>query len=114
VNFLRLLPVLISFLLIAAHFYRAGQLLIVVFLLCAPLLLLVRKTWVPVFMQLVLLLAAAEWLRTLVHIAQLRMQIGETWVRMAAILGAVALFTAASGLVFRSRALRRWFKPAND
>ena len=57
-NFLRLLPVLISFLLIAAHFYRSGHLLLVVVLLGMPLLLLVRNTWVPGVMQAVLLLAA--------------------------------------------------------
>jgi hypothetical protein len=108
-NFLRLLPVLISFLLIAAHFFRAGQLFAVIVLLCVPLLLLVRRSWVPVLLQVVLVLAALEWLRTLVEIAQLRMQFGESWLRMAVILGLVALFTAASGLVFRSKALKAWF-----
>jgi len=113
-NFLRLLPVLISLLLVAAHFFRAGQVFFVAAALCMPLLLLVRQTWVPRVMQLVLLLAAIEWLRALIDIAQLRMHIGESWVRMAVILGAVALFTAASGLVFRHAGLRTWFTPPKD
>ena len=63
---------------------------------------------------MVLLLAAIEWLRTLIDIAQLRMHIGEPWMRMAVILGAVALFTAASGVVLRSAALQAWFTPPKD
>jgi hypothetical protein len=34
--------------------------------------------------------------------------------RMAVILGVVALFTAASGLALRSAALRAWFTPPTD
>jgi hypothetical protein len=111
-NFLRLLPVLISFLLIAAHFFRAGQTVIVVLLLCLLLLLMVRNVWVPRVIQLVVVLAALEWLRTLYAIAIVRIQLGEPWSRMAMILGAVALFTALSGLVFRTKALRaRYSEP---
>jgi hypothetical protein len=113
-NFLRLLPVLTSFLLVAAHFFRSGQLIFVTLALCMPLLLLVRQSWVPWVIQVVLLLAAIEWLRTLIDIAQLRMHTGEPWMRMAVILGVVALFTAASGLALRSAALRAWFTPPTD
>jgi hypothetical protein len=111
-NFLRLLPVLISFLLLAAHHFRAGQTVVVVLLLSLLLLLLVRNSWVPRVIQLVLVLAAFEWLRTLIAIASVRMHTGEPWSRMAMILGAVALFTALSGLVFRTTALRaRYSEP---
>lgn len=113
-NFLRLLPVVISFLLLAAHFLRAGQMVIVVFLLALLLLLFVRKYWVPWIIQAVLLLGAVEWVITLYSVAQLRIAVGESWVRMAIILGAVALFTALSSLVFRNKALQeRFSKQAN-
>ena len=113
-NFLRLLPVIISFLLLAAHFFRAGQVVIVFGLLLILLLLMFRKSWVPWLIQLTLLLGAVEWLRTLIFVAQMRIEFGLPWVRMAIILGAVVLFTALSGLVFRSRALRnRYSQPAN-
>ncbi|MGA9574304.1 MAG: hypothetical protein WBS20_10200 [Lysobacterales bacterium] len=108
-NFLRLLPVIFSFLLIAAHFYRAGQVVSAFLLLSLLLLLMVRNAWVPRVMQLVLVLAAVEWLRTLFTIAQLRIEMGAPWGRMAVILGMVALFTALSGLVFRTAALRSRF-----
>ncbi len=112
-NLLRLLPVLISFLLIAAHFFRAGQTVIVILLLALLLLLLVRNAWVPRVIQLVLVLSAFEWLRVLFAIASVRMHMGEPWLRMAFILGAVALFTALSGLVFRTAALRARYSDSN-
>jgi hypothetical protein len=112
VNFLRLLPVVISFLLIAAHFYRAGLAVSAYLLLSLLLLLAIRNVWVPRVLQLFLLLAALEWVRTLFNIAQMRIDMGAPWVRMAVILGAVALFTALSGLVFRTAALRSRYSDA--
>jgi hypothetical protein len=106
-NFLRLLPVILSFLLLAAHFVRAGQTFITVALLLILILLVLKKTWVPWVVQLVLVLGAVEWLRTLYSVAQMRIEFDMPWTRMAIILGAVALFTALSSLVFRSKALRK-------
>jgi len=108
-NFLRLLPVFISFLMLAAHFFRAGQTPIVILLMSTLFLLLVRRNWVPWLIQLILVLAAVEWLRTLFVIAQVRIHMGEPWIRMAMILGAVALLTVLSGLVFRTAALQAWY-----
>lgn len=105
-NLLRLLPVLLSLLMLAAHFYRAGQLLLAIIMLMLPLLLFVRKSWVPQLIQLVLLVGALEWLRTLWVIADVRIQFEMPWMRMAMILGGVALFTGLSALVFRSRSLK--------
>lgn len=111
-NFLRLLPVFISFLLLAAHFLRSGQTIIVIALLLLPLLLLLRNAWVPRVIQLVLLLGAFEWLWTLYSVAQIRIGLGMPWMRMAIILGVVALFTVLSCLVFRTGALRKRFATA--
>jgi hypothetical protein len=108
-NFLRLLPVFISFLLLAAHFLRAGQVAISIVLLSLLSLLFLRKAWVPRVIQLILLLGMVEWLRTLYSVAQVRIELGMPWMRMAIILGVVALFTALSCLVFQSETLRRKF-----
>ncbi len=105
-NFLRLLPVFISFLLLAAHFLRAGQTLVLFMLAGLLLLLFVKKHWVPWVVQLTLLLGAVEWIYTLFSVAQMRIEFGMPWTRMGIILGAVAMFTLLSGLVFRSKALR--------
>ena len=108
-SFLRLLPVFISFLLLGAHFLRAGQTVLVVALILLLALLLLRKFWVPWLIQAVLLLGAIEWVLTLVSLAQYRIDSGQAWIRMAVILGVVALFTALSGLVFRSVALKKCY-----
>ena len=105
-NFLRLLPIIISFLLLSAHFYRSSELVFAVLPIVLFIPLMFRQTWIPRLIQLALFLGAVEWLYTLVSVAQIRVQFGVPWVRMAIILGAVALFTALSGLVFRNTALR--------
>ena len=103
---LRLLPVILSVLLLGAHFYRAGQTLVAGLCVAALALLFLRNRWVPRLFQVVLVLGALEWLRTLYMIASMRIALEQPWARLAVILGAVALFTALSGLVFRSRALK--------
>ena len=105
-NFVRLIPVFISFLLLSAHFLRAGQTIVVVVLLAMLFLLFLKQYWVPWVIQVVLLLGAVEWLRTLMSVAQVRIGMDMPWMRMAVILGVVALFTVLSCLVFRSQALR--------
>ena len=106
-NFARLLPVILSILLLAAHFYRAGDNLYVLVLLILLPLLVIKKPWVPWLLQVALVLGAVEWLRTLMIVAQMRMEFGMPWTRMAIIMGAVAMFTAFSSLVFRGKALRK-------
>ena len=105
-NLLRLIPVILSFLLLAAHFYRSG--LVVPAAICVALLLLLifRKPWVPKLFQLLLVLGALEWLRSLYYFAAMRIAWDQPWTRLAIILGAVALFTALSGLVFNNKAVR--------
>lgn len=111
-NALRLLPVMLSLLLLAAHFYRAGQLLPVGLCLAVPLLLFLRKPWVPRLFQALLALGALEWLRTLYGFAAMRIAFEQPWTRLAAILVTVALLTALSGLVFQTAALRRFYRAA--
>lgn len=112
--FLKLMPVLLSLLLLAAHFFRAGQMVLVVVSLALIFILVLRQTWVPRLMQVVLLLGALEWLRTLFFMVQMRMEFGMPYTRLSIILGVVALFTALSGLVFRSEALQSWYSPGSE
>jgi hypothetical protein len=105
-NALRLTPVFLSALLFAAHFSRAGNLLMTVVSLAAPAILLIRRPWIARTAQVALMLGALEWVRTLIAIAARRQEMGEPWLRMAVILGIVALVTAVSATVFQTRALR--------
>jgi hypothetical protein len=103
---LKLIPVILSFLLLAAHFYRAGQLALALLCFGALFLLFVRKAWIPRLLQFLLILGALEWLRTLYFIAAIRIALEQPWTRLTIILGSVAVFTALSGLVFNGKALR--------
>ena len=108
-NFLRLLPVILSFLLLGAHFYRAGLVPLTILSVAILFLLALRKSWVPRLFQILLLIGAIEWLRTLYFFAAMRIAWGEPWTRLAIILGTVALLTAVSALVFKSRKLRAFY-----
>jgi hypothetical protein len=108
--FLRLLPVFLSFLLAAAHFYRADSIAIAVLCLSAPALLVFRRPVAVRIVQVLLMFAAAEWLRTLFVLVQLRQQMELPWTRLALILGAVIFLTAVSALLFRLPALQKRYK----
>ncbi len=110
----RMLPVLISFLLLAAHFSRAENPALVLLSLMYPLVLLARRPWAVYAVQLALALGGLEWIRRTVALVGERQQAGETWARLAIILGAVAAFTFASALVFRSVPLERHYGLSAD
>ncbi len=109
-NFLRLLPVIFSFGLLAAHFSRANMFPLVIVSLALPLLLLIKKAWVARSIQVLLLLGAAEWIRSMFGYIGIRKEIGEDWTRLAVILVAVALLTACAGLVFRGKSLKKRYQ----
>jgi len=104
-----ILPVL-ACLLLAAHFLRAGALVLTAACALLPLLLAVPRPWAARSMQVALVAGALEWLRTLAEIAALRVSLGQPYLRLTAILLSVALFTAASALVFRNARLRSRFR----
>jgi hypothetical protein len=107
--FLLLLPAL-ALSLLGAHFYRAAAWPLV--LLCALLVVLLLawpRAWVARLVQGALVLGAAEWLWTALLLVQQRLALGQPWLRLSLILGAVVVFTAVSALVFRSAALRARF-----
>ena len=107
---LRLIPVILSSMLLAAHFSRTGSSVLSLAAIALPFLLLVRKPWAARTVQLALVLGGLEWLRAAWGYVQQRMALGEPWTRLLVILGVVALFTWASALVFRSSRLRPiWF-----
>ena len=111
---LRLSPVVISFLLLAARFYVAGQASPAGLCVVILLLLFLRQAWIPRLFQVLLVLGSLEWLRSLYFSVAMRIAFDQPWTRLVVILGTVALFTALSGLVFRGKALRqryRWEGP---
>ncbi len=98
---LRAIPVVLSALVLAAHFFRSRQLPFVALSIALPFLLLVRKRWSAQAVQAGLVLGALEWVRTLAFFAGQRMEVGRPWGRLAVILGVVAALTALSALAVR-------------
>src|SRR5689334_7919529 len=107
--FLCAIPVILSALVLAAHFFRNGQILLVLMSLAAAALLAVPRWWVARAIQVFLIIGALEWVRTAMAIADERLSAGQPWLRMAIILGCVAMFTLLSSLVIFTRPLRRHF-----
>ena len=98
----KFVPLAVSSLLIAAHFLRTGNIVVTIGCLAAPLLLLIRKPVVRIAIQVMLVIAAVEWLRTAFTIAQERAASGAPATRMFVILGSVALFTLLSAIPLRT------------
>jgi len=105
--FLGFLPVIFSTLLLSAHFFRAQNLTLALLSFLFPLVLIFKKKWAAQAMQVLLILSALEWFRTLLDLIAVRNFMGESWTRMAVILGSVALFTGGSALVFSYNQLLR-------
>jgi hypothetical protein len=107
---LQMVPVGVSLLILAAHFMRQDQPVLVFLSVAVMGLLAVPRVWAARLLQAVLLLGAAEWVRTVISLARIRVEHGAPVTRMAIILAAVALLTAASALLFRTRRARAHFR----
>ena len=103
-------PVVLSLVVLGAHFMRGDNSFGVFAALLLIALLFVRRPWVARLMQLVLVLGTLEWLRTMYELAQIRALHGQPYGRMLVILGAVAAVTLCSALVFQSRTMKRIYR----
>ena len=108
------LPVVLSAVLLGAHFFRAGLIPLVVFVLLCPFLLFFRRAWAARLIQIVLVLGTLEWFRTLFILVAERHAGGQPWIRLAIIIGLVAMFTGCSALVFRSPSLKTKYRLENS
>lgn len=96
------LPVFISALLISAHFYRSDSMALAIISILVPLLLLCKNRWVPKIITIFLLLAAGEWLRTMIEFIVQYQALGASWTRLAVILTSVSVCTALSAMSFKT------------
>jgi asparagine N-glycosylation enzyme membrane subunit Stt3 len=82
------------------------MLIVVILIASLVLLFLVKRPWVVRVIQTILVLGAIEWVLTLSELMSRRIEMGQPYMRLVAIIGSVAFLTAVSGLVFRSESLR--------
>ena len=101
---LKLLPVIFSMLLLGAHFYRAGHFLLAGGALLSLGLLCIRRPQTIWLMQGLLAAGSVEWLATAIRLVADRQAQGLPWLRLAVILGAVALCTLLSAIPLRKTA----------
>ena len=102
---LAVVPLVLSALLIGAHFLRTGELALVAFSLAVPFILISRRDRSVRVVQILLLVATAEWIRTAYGLTIYRAAAGVPATRMLLILSAVAAFTLLS--IFPLERLRR-------
>ena len=111
-TFLHLLPGALSILLLAIHFVRSGYEMLVVATAMSLFLVLVRRGWSRRLLQLILLAAAAEWLRVMVQLVGERRLYNMPYTRLAVIIGSVAAVAGASALLLSTKRIISYFSAA--
>ena len=102
-------PIVLSFVVLAAHFLRDGNIVALVISLGLIGLLLVRQVWSARVIQGALIIGAYEWVLTLYDLAQIRAVTGESATRMLIILGSVVALTLGSALLFQTQTLKETY-----
>lgn len=103
-------PIVLSLVVLGAHFLRYDSVIGVAGSLVLIGLLFVRQASVARLVQVALVLGAVEWLRTLYMLAQARAALGQPVTRMTLILGAVAAVSFCSAFLFRTRNLKKIYR----
>lgn len=104
-----LVIIVLSLVVLGAHFLRYGNAIGVSASLALIGLLFLRKAWVARLVQAALIIGALEWIHTLYELIQMRMAQGAPVARMAAILGVVIVVTIASALLFQTRTMKQMY-----
>lgn len=100
-------PIVLSLLVLGAHFLRDGNDFGVAAAVGLIGLLFVKRPGAARVAQVALVLGALEWAWTTYNLVQFRTAMGMPATRMMLILGAVAAVTALSAALFQTRALKR-------
>ena len=105
ITVLAYVPIVLSLLLLCAHFFRSGDMLLLAVVAALIPALAIRKAWLARTVQFVLVFGMLEWLRTGMILAAERVHAGAPYQRMLWILGAVAALTMIAALLFQTRTL---------
>ena len=104
------LLILLSLAVLGAHFLRDGNMPLVVACLILIALLPVRSILIARLAQLALVLGSIEWLWTLYRLLEVRIALGQPYMRMVVILAVVAALTLSAALAFRTRTLTDFYR----
>ena len=103
------IPIVLSLVVLGAHFLRDGNSVGVFIALVIIGLLFVRRPWAARLMQVVLVLGALEWVRTMYELGHMRALHGQPYGRMLVILGVVGAVTLCSALLFQTAELKKTY-----
>lgn len=106
VTFSQLFPIILSLLVLGAHFVRSGPLLLTAFCFLLIAGLFFRKPITARLVQLALFLGTIEWILTASNLAAYRSMAGEPSTRMVIILGSVAALTFLCIFVFTTKTMK--------
>ena len=104
--FVQLLPVILSILILSAHFLRYSAMIEVAVCILLPFVLIYRSKTSVRILQFALVVGAVIWIDTIMNLVSMREQLGHAWTRMAFILSGVVIFTLSSSFVFYTKTLR--------
>ncbi len=104
---LRIIAVILTYITLAAHFSRADILPLSILCLGIPFLLLIKKRWSLITIQVLCYCGAIEWIRATVVMVQGRMNNNEDWTRLIIILSVVILFTVWTGFSLNNTTIRK-------
>lgn len=100
------IPIVLSLLVLGAHFLREGNAIAVGGAVALAGLLFITQPWVARLQQAALALGTLEWMHTLYVLVQVRTALDQPYTRMVVILSIVALVTFCSALLFQTQTLK--------
>lgn len=108
-TFLRLLPVIFSDILLAAHFLRFYGLVPAAVVLLLLFSLLIRSIWVLRSWQGILMVAVLIWIKASINLVHARIALDLPWIRLSIIMIGVIAFTIFSGFWLENKKIRKYF-----
>ncbi|RMH70249.1 MAG: hypothetical protein D6675_09970 [Gemmatimonadetes bacterium] len=111
---LQFIPIVLSLLVIGAHFMREGLMGFVLVSLLLLISLFFRRPLVARVVQVALILASVEWVITAYQLMVFRLKWQLPWLRMILILSGVALVTFASAFLFQTQTMKAHYKMKDE
>ncbi len=102
--------IVLSLVVLGAHFLRDGNMPLVAACLILIGLLPVRHVLVARLVQIALVLGTLEWLWTLYRLVEVRVALGQPYLRMTIILAVVAAISLCSALLLQTQTLRKVYR----
>jgi len=109
--FVRLLPVILSTILIAAHVLRFHGIIEAIAVLLLLLSLLLKRKLILRLWQAFLAFGVIMWIRTTIELVSLRMAMDAPWLRLTLILAAVTSFTLFAIFWLENNKIKQRYRP---